>query len=91
MDAKSADTRPRLSHRVGALVDSFETVIYAIAFLLLVAGNWWPIAARIAAAFIEHGCDVVAAIDRLWFAAQCCQHHVVGAIAMHRVQKIQQY
>ena len=37
MDAKSADTRPRLSHRVGALVDSFETVIYAIAFLLLVA------------------------------------------------------
>ena len=36
MDAKSADTRPRLSHRVGALVDSFETVIYAIAFLLLV-------------------------------------------------------
>jgi hypothetical protein len=37
MDAKSADTRPRLSHRVGGLVDSFETVIYAIAFLLLVA------------------------------------------------------
>src|ERR1700759_1028214 len=37
MDAKSADTRPRLSHRVGALVDSFETVIYAIGFLLLVA------------------------------------------------------
>ncbi|MGB8794194.1 MAG: hypothetical protein WCD33_22230, partial [Mycobacterium sp.] len=37
MDAKSADTRPRLSHRVGALVDVFETVIYAIAFLLLVA------------------------------------------------------
>src|ERR1700751_4338017 len=37
MDAKSADTRPRLSHRVGALVDSFETKIYAIAFLLLVA------------------------------------------------------
>jgi uncharacterized membrane protein (DUF373 family) len=37
MDANSADTRPRLSHRVGALVDGFETVIYAIAFLLLVA------------------------------------------------------
>jgi hypothetical protein len=37
MDANSADTRPRLSHRVGALVDSFETVIYAVAFLLLVA------------------------------------------------------
>ena len=26
-----------MSHRVGALVDAFETVIYAIAFLLLVA------------------------------------------------------
>ena len=37
MDAKSATTRPRLSHRVGALVDSFETLVYAIAFLLLVA------------------------------------------------------
>jgi uncharacterized membrane protein (DUF373 family) len=37
MDAKSADTRPRLSHRVGGLVDAFETLIYAIAFLLLVA------------------------------------------------------
>ena len=30
-------TRPGLSHRVGALVDGFETVVYAIAFLLLVA------------------------------------------------------
>jgi hypothetical protein len=29
-------------------------------FLLLVAGNWWPLAARMAAAFIEHGCDVAA-------------------------------
>ena len=28
--------------------------------LLLVAGNWWPIAARLAAAFIEHGCIVTA-------------------------------
>jgi hypothetical protein len=28
--------------------------------LLLVAGNWWPIAARLAAAFIEHGCLVAA-------------------------------
>ena len=28
--------------------------------LLLVAGNWWPIAARMAAAFIEHGCLVAA-------------------------------
>ena len=37
MDAKSPDTRPRLSHRVGGLVNSFETLIYAIAFLLLVA------------------------------------------------------
>jgi uncharacterized membrane protein (DUF373 family) len=37
MDSKSATTRPRLSHRVGALVDSFETLVYAIAFLLLVA------------------------------------------------------
>jgi uncharacterized membrane protein (DUF373 family) len=37
MDAKSAETGPRFSHRVGGLVDSFETVIYAIAFLLLVA------------------------------------------------------
>jgi uncharacterized membrane protein (DUF373 family) len=37
MDAKSPDTRSRLSHRVGGLVNSFETLIYAIAFLLLVA------------------------------------------------------
>jgi uncharacterized membrane protein (DUF373 family) len=37
MDAKSADARPRLSHRVGGLVDAFETLIYALAFLLLVA------------------------------------------------------
>lgn len=37
MDAKS-DAAPRgLGQRVGRLVDSFETVIYAIAFLLLVA------------------------------------------------------
>ena len=37
MDAKSAETSPRLSHRVGGLVNRFETLIYAIAFLLLVA------------------------------------------------------
>lgn len=28
--------------------------------LLLVATNWWPISARLAAAFIEHGCEVAA-------------------------------
>jgi uncharacterized membrane protein (DUF373 family) len=37
MNANSTNTRPRLSHRVGALVDSFETLVYAIAFLLLIA------------------------------------------------------
>jgi uncharacterized membrane protein (DUF373 family) len=37
MDAKSAEPPRRLSHRVGALVDSFETLVYAIAFLLLAA------------------------------------------------------
>jgi uncharacterized membrane protein (DUF373 family) len=37
MDAKSPDTRTRLSHRIGGLVDSFETLVYAIAFLLLAA------------------------------------------------------
>src|SRR5260370_10579276 len=37
MDAESANTPRRLSHRVGALVDTFETLVYAIAFLLLVA------------------------------------------------------
>ena len=37
MDAESDTARPRMSHRVGALVDSFETLVYAIAFLLLVA------------------------------------------------------
>jgi uncharacterized membrane protein (DUF373 family) len=37
MDAESATARPRLSHRVGALVDGFETLVYATAFLLLVA------------------------------------------------------
>lgn len=28
--------------------------------LLLVAANWWPLSARLAAAFIEHGCEVAA-------------------------------
>jgi uncharacterized membrane protein (DUF373 family) len=37
MNAESDTASPRLSHRVGALVDVFETLIYAIAFLLLVA------------------------------------------------------
>src|SRR6201993_286289 len=37
MDGKSNETSPKLSHRVGWLVDRFETVIYAIAFLLLVS------------------------------------------------------
>src|ERR1700733_5253323 len=37
MDTKSDTTRPRMSHRVGALVVTFETIVYAIAFLLLVA------------------------------------------------------
>src|ERR1700733_7603002 len=37
MDTKSDTNRPRMSHRVGALVDTFETIVYAIAFLLLVA------------------------------------------------------
>jgi uncharacterized membrane protein (DUF373 family) len=37
MDANSANTRTRLSHRIGGLVDSFETLVYAIAFLLLAA------------------------------------------------------
>jgi hypothetical protein len=32
--------------------------------VLLVAGNWWPIAARMAAAFIEHGCLVAALCPR---------------------------
>ncbi|MBV8860840.1 MAG: hypothetical protein JO082_02505 [Mycobacterium sp.] len=37
MDADSATSRTRLSQRVGALVDGFETIVYAIAFLLLVS------------------------------------------------------
>src|ERR1700685_1359532 len=37
MDATTEPTRHALSQRVGALVDVFETVIYGIAFLLLVA------------------------------------------------------
>lgn len=37
MDAKGPVTPRRLSHRVGELVDSFETLVYALAFLLLVA------------------------------------------------------
>jgi uncharacterized membrane protein (DUF373 family) len=37
MDAKSATARPKLSHRVGEMVDTFETIVYATAFLLLVA------------------------------------------------------
>ena len=35
MDLKSANTPFRLSHRVGGLVDGFETVAYGVAFLLL--------------------------------------------------------
>ena len=37
MNAENETPTKRLSHRVGALVDSFETLVYAIAFLLLVA------------------------------------------------------
>jgi hypothetical protein len=37
MDARSEPTRRGLSQRIGVLVDGFETVIYAIAFALLVA------------------------------------------------------
>jgi uncharacterized membrane protein (DUF373 family) len=37
MDATTESTRQAVSQRVGALVDVFETIIYAIAFLLLVA------------------------------------------------------
>jgi uncharacterized membrane protein (DUF373 family) len=37
MEAKTDATRRGLSKRVGTLVDSFETLVYAIAFLLLVA------------------------------------------------------
>jgi len=37
MDGRSEPTKAGMSHRVGSLVDAFETVVYAIAFLLLVA------------------------------------------------------
>lgn len=37
MDARSEATRRGLSQRIGALVDGFKTVIYAIAFVLLVS------------------------------------------------------
>jgi uncharacterized membrane protein (DUF373 family) len=37
MNDETDVANPRFSHRVGALVDMFETMIYAIAFLLLVA------------------------------------------------------
>src|ERR1700761_8445329 len=37
MDGREEPTKAGLSQRIGALVDAFETVIYAIAFLLLVA------------------------------------------------------
>ncbi|MDT5201298.1 MAG: hypothetical protein QOH34_2820, partial [Mycobacterium sp.] len=37
MDTRNDAARRGLSRRVGALVDTFETVIYAIAFLLLVS------------------------------------------------------
>src|ERR1700719_752900 len=37
MDASSEPTRRGMSQRIDALVDGFETVIYAIAFALLVA------------------------------------------------------
>ena len=37
MDTRSEPTRRGMSQHIGALVDGFETVIYAIAFALLVA------------------------------------------------------
>lgn len=37
MESKTEPTKGGLSHRIGGMVDTFETVIYAIAFLLLVA------------------------------------------------------
>src|SRR6202051_1883755 len=37
MDARTEPTRRGLSQRIGVLGDGFETVIYAIAFVLLVA------------------------------------------------------
>jgi uncharacterized membrane protein (DUF373 family) len=37
MEPRTEATRRGLSKRVGTLVDSFETIVYAIAFLLLVA------------------------------------------------------
>ncbi|HEY2447878.1 MAG TPA: phosphate-starvation-inducible PsiE family protein [Mycobacterium sp.] len=37
MDGRTPTSRRRLSHRVGTLVDSFETLVYAIAFVLLAA------------------------------------------------------
>jgi uncharacterized membrane protein (DUF373 family) len=37
MDGITPTSSRTLSHRVGALVDSFETLVYAIAFLLLAA------------------------------------------------------
>src|ERR1700757_1086713 len=37
MDSRSPTERTGLSHRVGVLVHGFETLIYGIAFLLLVA------------------------------------------------------
>jgi uncharacterized membrane protein (DUF373 family) len=37
MDARSEPTRRGMSQRIGSLVDGFETVIYAIAFALLVS------------------------------------------------------
>jgi hypothetical protein len=39
MDATTEPTRHALSQRVGALVDVFETIIYAIAFGKRVAGR----------------------------------------------------
>src|ERR1700753_2215444 len=37
MDGREEPTKAGLSQRIGALVDAFESVIYALAFLLLVA------------------------------------------------------
>ena len=37
MDGRNEHTKAGISHRVGSLVDTFETIVYAIAFVLLVA------------------------------------------------------
>ena len=61
MDARTEPTRGALSQRVGPLVDVFEAIIYAIAFLLLVAAAVLVVIGGVRAGALRQGARPAAA------------------------------